>query len=221
MQWSVLKGVFVENRLAVPWKQIYNNALVPLVAMEWQQHTPVYKVGLGGIPVWAVLRIVLIVKGRTGFVSCCFPPPYQSPVSATRCSCAISCSCARTLIHWIVSQSTIVRLFSCYTERNVNQCILNGSVLRQLRCSTKRNERDKERERGRLQNGLPDSTVHPSYCIYVNILYFLSRPPQKLKRPCSTERAFLRQLTCCSVEHVRFSFWGGLLKNRKYWHIYD
>ena len=26
---------------------------------------------------------------------------------------------------WIVSQSTIFRLFSCYTERNVNQCILN------------------------------------------------------------------------------------------------
>ena len=39
---------------------------------------------------------------------------------------AISCSCPRTLLlYWIVSQSTIVPLFLCYTERNVNQCILN------------------------------------------------------------------------------------------------
>jgi hypothetical protein len=62
---------------------------------------------------------------------------------------AISCSCAETLIYWIVSQSTIVRLFSRYTEQNVNQCILNGSVLRQLTCSTKRNERERERDRER------------------------------------------------------------------------
>ena len=42
---------------------------------------------------------------------------------------AISCSCAQTLlIYWIVSQSTIVWLFPCYTERNVKQCILNGGV---------------------------------------------------------------------------------------------
>ena len=35
---------------------------------------------------------------------------------------AILCSCAQTLlIYWIVSQSTIVRLFSCYTEQNVNE----------------------------------------------------------------------------------------------------
>ena len=27
--------------------------------------------------------------------------------------------------YWIVSQSTIVQLFLCYTERNVNQCIVN------------------------------------------------------------------------------------------------
>ena len=41
----------------------------------------------------------------------------------------ILCSCAQTLlIYWIVSQSTIVWLFSCYTEQNVNQCFLNGSV---------------------------------------------------------------------------------------------
>ena len=59
----------------------------------------------------------------------------------------IACSCARTLIYWSVFQSTIVRLFACYTERNVNQCILNGSVLRQLTCSTKRYERERKRER--------------------------------------------------------------------------
>ena len=39
----------------------------------------------------------------------------------TRCH-AISCSCAQTLI---ASQSKIFPLFSCYTQRNVNQCILN------------------------------------------------------------------------------------------------
>ena len=60
---------------------------------------------------------------------------------------AIACSCAQTLIYWSVFQSTIVRLFACYTERNVNQCILNGSVLRQLTCSTKRYERERKRER--------------------------------------------------------------------------
>ena len=60
---------------------------------------------------------------------------------------AIACSCAQTLIYWSVFPSTIVRLFACYTERNVNQCILNGRVLRQLTCSTKRYERERKRER--------------------------------------------------------------------------
>ena len=31
----------------------------------------------------------------------------------------------RTIVIHLVSQSTIFRLFSCYTERNVNQCIVN------------------------------------------------------------------------------------------------
>ena len=79
-------------------------------------------------------------------------------VHATRYH-AIACSCARTLIYWSVFQSTIVRLFACYTERNVNQCFLNGSVVRQWTCSTKRYERkreregQRERERERLQKG--------------------------------------------------------------------
>ena len=87
---------------------------------------------------------------------------------------AIACSCARMLIYWSVFQSTIVRLFSCYTERNVNQCILNGSVLRQLTCSTKRYEREREKrerkgqgeresEREASERVCADSTVHPSY----------------------------------------------------------
>jgi hypothetical protein len=42
-----------------------------------------------------------------------------------------------------VSRSTIVRLFSCYTERNVNQCILNGSVFQ-----------TRERKRVRRQHSL-------------------------------------------------------------------
>ena len=102
---------------------------------------------------------------------------------------AIACSCARTLIYWSVFQSTIVRLFACYTERNVNQCILNGSVLRQLTCSTKRYERERKREReGQREREsereaservCADSTVHPSYvyakttnaiCIYIYCL---------------------------------------------------
>ena len=80
----------------------------------------------------------------------------------------------------------IVRLFACYTKRNVNQCILNGSVLRQLTCSTKRYERERKREREgpreresereASERVCTDSTVHPSYvyakttnaiCIYI------------------------------------------------------
>ena len=105
---------------------------------------------------------------------------------------AIACSCARTLIYWSVFQSTIVRLFACYTERNVNQCFLNGSVVRQWTCSTKRYEREKERDRERERESereaservCADSTVHPSYvyakttnaiCIYIlpNYIYCL------------------------------------------------
>ena len=80
------------------------------------------------------------------------------PFHATRYH-TIACSCARTLIYWSVFQSTIVRLFACYTERNVNQCFLNGSVVRQWTCSTKRYERERkreregQRERERLQKG--------------------------------------------------------------------
>ena len=59
----------------------------------------------------------------------------QDPVSPVRASGgggtlrlstryhAVSCSCARTL--FIYESCPIFRLFSCYTERNVSQCILN------------------------------------------------------------------------------------------------
>ena len=76
--------------------------------------------------------------------------------------------------------------FSCYTERNVNQCILNGSVFQ-----------TRERESVRRQYSAPSSYI------YVNISDILSRPLQKLKRTCSTERAFLRQLTCSTNRNGR------------------
>ena len=78
---------------------------------------------------------------------------------------AISCSCAQMLIYWIVSQSTMVRLSSCCTERNVNQCILNGSVPLMFPCYTERNVNQcilngsvyQTRKRERV---CADSTVH-------------------------------------------------------------
>ena len=48
-----------------------------------------------------------------------------------------------------------------------------------------------------------DSTVHPLVIYIFNISDFLSRLPQKLKRTCSTERAFLRQLTCSTNQNER------------------
>ena len=73
------------------------------------------------------------------------------------------CSQATTRYHtiyWIVSQSTIVRLVSLYTEQNVNQCILNGSVSLTFSCYTERNVNpcilnrsvSQERERERVLN---------------------------------------------------------------------
>ena len=75
---------------------------------------------------------------------------------------AFSCSCAQTLIYWIVSQSTIVRLFSCKTERNVNQCNLTGSVFQ-------------TRERERV---CADSTMHP-LVIYMSIFLIFKQTSSK------------------------------------------
>ena len=90
--------------------------------------------------VWLIGWLLKPVKGSSTVVW--IAPPSVYPAQ----SHAISCSCAQMLlIYWIVSQSTIVWLFPCYTERNVNewerfstfsccternvkQCILNGSA---------------------------------------------------------------------------------------------
>ena len=53
------------------------------------------------------------------------------------------------------------------------------------------------RERVRRQYSAPSSYI------YVNISDFLSRPPPKLKRMCSTERVFLRQLKCSTIRNER------------------
>ena len=45
----------------------------------------------------------------------------------------------------------IVWLFSCYMERNVHPCILNGSVSQTYSCWTKGNERERERPRAKCK----------------------------------------------------------------------
>ena len=62
-------------------------------------------------------------------------------------------------------------MFPCYTERNVNQCILNGSV---FQTRERERERESERERGRerergIRMVFADITVHP-LVIYILML---------------------------------------------------
>ena len=59
---------------------------------------------------------------------------------------AISCSCARTLLlYWVVSQNTIVWLFLCYTERNVNELepFSTFFVLHRTQCKAMHFERER------------------------------------------------------------------------------
>ena len=73
--------------------------------------------------------------------------------------------------------------FLCYTERNVNECILNGSVSQSLfMLDFTKWERDIDRGGG-LQKGCAQrvQTVHP-LVMYVKIANVCGRPPQKLKQ---------------------------------------
>ena len=92
------------------------------------------------------------------------------------------------LIYWIVSQSTIVRLFSCYRERNVNQCILNGSASPMFSCYTERNVNQcilNGRVFQTRESVCADSTVHPlGIYIYTVCQYFMI---QRTQLTCSTK----------------------------------
>jgi hypothetical protein len=60
----------------------------------------------------------------------------------------------------------------------------------------KERERERERERETSEVVCADSTVHPVVIYFSIFPIILSRPPQKLKRTCSTECTILRQLKC-------------------------
>ena len=84
------------------------------------------------------------------------------------------------------------------------ECFSDVFVLHRTKCKPMdfewerfSDERERERESVRRQYSAPSSYI------YVNISDFLSRPPQKLKRTCSTECVFLRQLSCSTERNKR------------------
>ena len=112
---------------------------------------------------------------------------------------AISCSCAWTLIYWIVSQSTIVRLL-VLDRTKCKPMLFEWAHFSNFSCYTEQNERERERprawggerERGASAGVCADSTVH-TLVIYVSIFNFIfSCSTERNVNPCIWMGAFLR-----------------------------
>ena len=84
-------------------------------------------------------------------------------------------------------------------ERFSDVFMLHRTKCKQMCFELERFSDERERERVRT-----DSTVDP--LVICQYFRFLSRPPQKLKRTCSTEQHVNCLRNVRSVKHVRFSF---------------